>query len=707
MVWNGVSRFSVGQKVFAKTSKKSFQIGLIHKVNNKKDQCFVHLENKSKIWVAFEDLHVHNKYRGNCKRKEEEIVCCLCRGASSEHPNEIVLCDGCGQGFHQLCHNPVIEDDALMLDTPWSCRLCLHDVSTQSVAKRRLRHSAPPSPAPSVDDAPLKETDNRRAVKATRKGGRVRKREVEEQDEEEEADIPEESAGKISSHCLKCPESQMDLFQSCSSCGDYERWFDKMLMCKRCRKWFHCREYVPVLLDFRSLVLSLGCIWGMPRPFFCGNRFFMFVCKSCNHGHQLLRSLPLTWSHLAHLAMFNLCIDDYHRFHDIDEKIMPWINQNWKHLHVSQEYSRCNLDKRKEKLLESLHSNSTTFRNGMEVKKRFSWWGLREFCAPPRPYFCVPTKSALTERMADSLQVSYLPGGIIQRSIRQQFFKRKAPERDPSSKPPTKRRKVENENQESKVEEAIEPSPSPSSRPSSPVPLEDVEAFTISDRVPRRSDFDGVPHPFLTPLECSEQLQKHEARISAMQQQIFGIDFENKLNGFSAPAAHSKKRARNPVQQHFDITACRSLKNGTKQYLLEWSFCHSWYSCSSVAEYCNRSFAPSLPSHNVSKFHCGKVLVSDTGGKRRFSTFGKSHSEDTVPIERLVMSMGSHLMNGKTPTNDSPASGRRSQVAQLANEQLYAISNALVQKLYAYGIKLKFGMLKLEHLSLLCQVEGQ
>jgi hypothetical protein len=31
-------------------------------------------------------------------KKNEEIVCCLCLGASSEHPNEIVLCDGCGQG---------------------------------------------------------------------------------------------------------------------------------------------------------------------------------------------------------------------------------------------------------------------------------------------------------------------------------------------------------------------------------------------------------------------------------------------------------------------------------------------------------------------------------------------------------------------------------------------------------------------------------
>eukprot|EP00914_Ancora_sagittata_P021387 GHVO01042253.1.p1 GENE.GHVO01042253.1~~GHVO01042253.1.p1 ORF type:complete len:355 (-),score=30.44 GHVO01042253.1:139-1110(-) len=320
-----------------------------------------------------------------------------------------------------------------------------------------------------------------------------------------------------------------------------------MLMCKRCRKWHHCR-----------------CISGMPRPYFCGNRFFLFLCAPCNQGHQLLRSLPLTWSHLGHLAMFNLCIDDYHRFHDIDEKIMPWINQNWKHLNVKPEYSKFNLEKRKEKLLESFHSNASVFRSGMEVKKRFSWWGLRDFCAPPRPYFCVPTKSALTERMADSLQISYLPGGIIQRSIRKQFFKRKAPgSEECSSKPVAKRRKIDS-TQELKLQMEEEAEPSDMQPPPSPsfTPLDDVEAFTISDRVPSQSDFEGAPHPFLTPLECSERQQKRDDRMSAMQQQIFGMAVEKKMNGF-------KKRENK--QTHYDITACRSLKNGKKQYLLEWT----------------------------------------------------------------------------------------------------------------------------------------
>ena len=30
--------------------------------------------------------------------KDGEMICCVCMGDSSEKPNEIVLCDNCGQG---------------------------------------------------------------------------------------------------------------------------------------------------------------------------------------------------------------------------------------------------------------------------------------------------------------------------------------------------------------------------------------------------------------------------------------------------------------------------------------------------------------------------------------------------------------------------------------------------------------------------------
>ncbi|XP_062507084.1 mucin-2-like isoform X2 [Corticium candelabrum] len=75
-----------------------------------------------------------------------EIVCIVCKGESSEAPNEIVLCDKCAVGYHQLCHQPPIPDTALKEDEPWECTYCHRSQSNPHVSEANPFLERPPQP---------------------------------------------------------------------------------------------------------------------------------------------------------------------------------------------------------------------------------------------------------------------------------------------------------------------------------------------------------------------------------------------------------------------------------------------------------------------------------------------------------------------------------------------------------------------------------
>ena len=67
----------------------------------------------------------HARKRGPTKRTQEQALCKRCGRGHSPQSNMIVFCDGCNLGWHQMCHDPTISDEAVKDETaPWYCADC-------------------------------------------------------------------------------------------------------------------------------------------------------------------------------------------------------------------------------------------------------------------------------------------------------------------------------------------------------------------------------------------------------------------------------------------------------------------------------------------------------------------------------------------------------------------------------------------------------
>lgn len=65
------------------------------------------------------------KRRAPSKRSQEQALCKRCGRGHSPQNNMIVFCDGCNLGWHQMCHDPSISDEAVKDEkAPWYCADC-------------------------------------------------------------------------------------------------------------------------------------------------------------------------------------------------------------------------------------------------------------------------------------------------------------------------------------------------------------------------------------------------------------------------------------------------------------------------------------------------------------------------------------------------------------------------------------------------------
>lgn len=73
------------------------------------------------------------------KRTPEQALCKVCTRGLSPQKNQIVFCDGCNLCWHQLCHDPYIDDDFVSNETrSWFCSRCLAKRERHLAKKRSL-----------------------------------------------------------------------------------------------------------------------------------------------------------------------------------------------------------------------------------------------------------------------------------------------------------------------------------------------------------------------------------------------------------------------------------------------------------------------------------------------------------------------------------------------------------------------------------------
>uniref|UniRef100_A0A8C5WA80 PHD-type domain-containing protein n=1 Tax=Microcebus murinus TaxID=30608 RepID=A0A8C5WA80_MICMU len=200
----------------------------------------------SKSWVLRKDIQTDGKMSG-------EMVCTICQEEYSEALNEMVICDKCGQGYHQLCHTPHVDSSVIDSDEKWLCRQCVFATTTK-------RGGA------------LKKGPNAKALQVMKQTLTY-----------SVADLEWDAGHKTNVQQCYC------------YCGGPGDWYLKMLQCCKCKQWFH-----------------EACVQCLQKPMLFGDRFYTFIFSVCSSGPEYLKRLPLQWVDIAHLCLYNLKSYDIH-----------------------------------------------------------------------------------------------------------------------------------------------------------------------------------------------------------------------------------------------------------------------------------------------------------------------------------------------------------------------------------------------------------
>ncbi|KAK4051524.1 hypothetical protein OIV83_002664 [Microbotryomycetes sp. JL201] len=67
---------------------------------------------------------IQRRKRGSMYNPDAFLMCQVCKEGHSAPANKLVICDACSKGWHQLCHEPNIQDELVNSDVPFRCKEC-------------------------------------------------------------------------------------------------------------------------------------------------------------------------------------------------------------------------------------------------------------------------------------------------------------------------------------------------------------------------------------------------------------------------------------------------------------------------------------------------------------------------------------------------------------------------------------------------------
>ncbi|XP_065191148.1 mucin-2-like [Sycon ciliatum] len=333
--------FQIGDGVLARrSSTEELQQALVLENDAEKCQSFLETKNGSCYWADWASMTNDSDDR--------DVVCDLCASGVSHPPNYIVLCDKCGKGYHQSCHDPVIGPEFIeSADLPWFCAVCGN-------AEISCEGEAPPI-ADVGDNSPVH---------------------VQEQHQSQQSQSTGSCAFPYKLESLHWEDGHRENLEKVYCyCGEKGSWEYSMLQCVSCLQWFH----QACLKSKGQHIPMLGC------------RFYTITCAVCTQSTELRHRYAFQWIDVALLIFFNLtslkhCFENGRRrcWLDFWVDVVPFLDEHWSLFAWGDR--QFNADEKHRSLLKALLERSDLFWSGRDYNKRMSLFRFADKNVPaPQP----------------------------------------------------------------------------------------------------------------------------------------------------------------------------------------------------------------------------------------------------------------------------------------------------------------------------------